>query len=103
MSSYSLHSYSSSDSSSGRSVSDDHRNIAEQGVSPIGVSLDSASDVGSSSSDRNKRVRLDRPEAEHLVVESLASSNNVDTDDDWVVQDLRSAYSRFLTLLPLGH
>jgi len=40
MTSYSLHSYSSSDSSSGRSVSDDHRNIAEQGVSPIGASLD---------------------------------------------------------------
>jgi len=97
MSSYSLHSYSSSDSSSGRSISDDHRDIAEQGVSPIGASLGSTSDMGSSSSDKNERVRLDGPGAEHRVVESPASSNNVDTDDDWVVQDVRSAYSRFLT------
>jgi len=65
MASYSLHSYSSSDSSSGRSVSNDRRNMAEQGVSPIGTSLGSTSDVGSSSSDRNERVRLDGPEAEH--------------------------------------
>jgi len=35
------------------------------------------------------------------VVESPASCNNVDTDDDWVVQDVRSAYSRFLTLASL--
>jgi len=97
MASYSLHSYSSSDSSGGRSVSDDRRNIAEQGVKPIGASLGSTSDVGSSSSDRNERVRLDGPEAEHRGVKSPASSNNVDTDDDWVVQDVRSAYSRFLT------
>ena len=53
--------------------------------------------MGSSSSDRNERVRLDGPGATHRVVESPASSNNVDTDDDWVVQDVRSAYSRFLT------
>jgi len=82
MSSYSLHSYSSSDSSSGRSVSDGHRNNVEQGVSPIGASLGNTSDVGSSSSDRNERVRLDRPRAEHRVVKSPASSNNVDTNDD---------------------
>jgi len=101
MASYSLHSYSSSGSSSGRSVSNDCKNIVEQGVSPIGVSLSSTSDLSSSSTDRNERLRLDGTEAEHQGVESPASSNNIEdvntSDDDWVVQDVRSAYSKFLT------
>jgi len=49
MASYFLHSYSTFGSSSGRSASNDRRNIVEQGVSPIGGSSGSTSDMGSSS------------------------------------------------------
>jgi len=105
MASYSLHSYSTSGSSSGRSALNDRRNIAEQGVSPIGGSLGSTSNIGSSFAGRDERVRLDKPMAENRKVESPTPCNNTEdvnaSNDDWMVQDVRSAYSRFLTTAAL--
>jgi len=104
MASYSLHSYSLSGSSSSRSSSNDRRNIAEQGVGRIGESLGSTSNEGSSSAGRDEGARIEEPVVENRGVESLASSNNVEdankvspSNDDWVVQDVRNAYSKYLT------
>jgi len=92
MASYSLHSYSTFGSSSSRSASTDHRNIVEQGVSPIEGSSSSSSNMGSSSAGRDERARLDEPMAENRRVESPASSHNAEdvnevstSNDDWVV------------------
>ena len=50
-------------------------------------------------------MRLDEPMVENRRVKSLASSNNAKdvntSNDDWVVQDVRSAYSKFLTTAAL--
>jgi len=53
-------------------------------------------------------VRLYEPVAENKRVESPASSNNVEdvnevstSNNDWVVQDVNTAYSKYLTIVAL--
>jgi len=78
--------------------------MAEQGVGPIGGTSSSStfSDSGSSSADRDERVRLDEPMAKNRRVESPISSNNVEDvnevnppDDDWVVEGVKIVYSKY--------
>jgi len=106
MVSYSLHSYSISESSRNRCASIDYRDVAEQGIGLIGgtSSSSSISDSASVSTNMDERVRLDEPVVEVRRVESPTSSNNVEdvnevnpTDDDWVVEDVRTAYSQYTT------
>jgi len=110
MASYSLHSYSIYKSSSDRSAPNDRRDMDDQVIGPMRGTSSSftCSDSGSDSIDRDERVRLGEPMVENKRVESPASSNNVEDvnevnppDDDWVVEDVRTTYSKYMTIASL--
>jgi len=98
MTSFSIHTYSTSESSGGQDVSLGHRGRVEQEISPIEeISSSSISDSSSES------VESESARPERQVDMSVPSDNaeGVDEvnppDNDWVITDVRTSFSKYKT------
>jgi len=97
MASFFIHSYSTSQSSGGQDASKGHKVMTDQEIGLIGGSSSSSSISSSTSeSTESERVRLEDQ------VEMPAPSGNTEDveqtnppDNDWVVTDVRTAYSNY--------